>query len=111
LSVPVSDEVGFDTDIITKYYNHHQWAEDSPHVVLQSIRQQQFSINIWAGSVRDCLVGPHVYPRQLTHDSLLNGLPSLPEDLPLEIRECIWFMLDGAPKYFSYVVLNNIDHN
>jgi hypothetical protein len=47
-------------DGILDFHSHHHWAEDNPHGVLQSRHQQQFNVNIWAGIVGDCLVGPHI---------------------------------------------------
>jgi hypothetical protein len=42
--------------------------------------QQQFNINVWAGIVDDCLVGPHILPPRLTRnhcqDFLLHDLPN-----------------------------------
>jgi hypothetical protein len=44
-------------------------------------QQQQFNINVWAGTVGDYLVGLHVLPHQLpgnySRDFLLNDLPQL----------------------------------
>jgi hypothetical protein len=50
----------------------------------QSRHQLEFSINILAGTVGGCLVGPHVCSRRLTgnhcRDFLLIELPDLPAD-------------------------------
>jgi hypothetical protein len=52
--------------------------------------QQQFSINVCARIVGDCLAGPHVLTLRLTgyhyQDFLLHDLPKLLEDVPLAVR-------------------------
>jgi hypothetical protein len=80
--------------------------------------QQQFSINVWAGIVHDCLIGPHVLPYQLTGshylDFLLHDLPKLLEDVPLAVKARMWYIHDGAPAHFSHAmqdVLNNTYHD
>jgi hypothetical protein len=70
-----------------------------------------------AGIVGNSLVGPYVFPHQLTGDhywDLLNGLPSQLKDESLVAREYTWFMHDGAPPHFSRDVpnvLNSTYHN
>jgi hypothetical protein len=85
-----TDEARFLTDGIINIHNKHKWAEENPHGVIHSRHQQQFSINMWAGIVGDCLVGPHVLRRQLTgkhyRDFILHDLPKLPKALPLAVR-------------------------
>jgi hypothetical protein len=55
--------------------------------------QQQFSINVWAGIVGDCVAGSHVSPHRLTGNRyrgfLLHDLPELLEAVPLAAEhEC-----------------------
>jgi hypothetical protein len=65
-SVVFTDEARFGRDGIIYIHNQHQWAEENPHAAIHSRHQQQFSINVWAGIVGDCLVGPHVVPHRHT---------------------------------------------
>jgi hypothetical protein len=58
-------KVGFGRDGIINFHKHDQWTEDNPNVVFQSRRQQQ---NVLAGIVGNSLVGPYVFPHQLTGD-------------------------------------------
>jgi hypothetical protein len=117
LSVLFSDDAGFTRDSFISFHTHHQWAEDNAHSVRQSIHQQQFSINIWQVLLLT-LVGKHVLPLQLTgnhyQDLMLNCLPDLLEDVPLVVREWMWFMDDGGPTHFSSAVrdvLSSTYHN
>jgi hypothetical protein len=51
--------------------------------------------------VGDCLVGPHVLSHRLTgnhcREFLLYDRPKLLEEVPLAVRERMWYMHDGAP--------------
>jgi hypothetical protein len=65
--------------------------------------------------VRDCLVGLHVLPHQLTgkhyRDLPLYDLPKLLEDVPLAVRARMWYMHDGAPAHFSRAVRDVLNNN
>jgi hypothetical protein len=80
--------------------------------------QHQFSVNVWAGIVGDCLVGPYVLPHLLTsnhyRDFLLHDLPKLLEYVPMAVRARMWYMHVGSPAHFSRAVLdvlNNTYHD
>jgi hypothetical protein len=51
--VLVTDEAGFARDGMINIHNKHQLSEENPHSVFSSRHQQQFSINVWAGTVGD----------------------------------------------------------
>ncbi|KAJ4431746.1 hypothetical protein ANN_20350 [Periplaneta americana] len=106
-------EATFGRDGITNFHNEHVWADRNPRAVFQARHQQQFRINVWAGIVGDCLVGPYVLPARLTgaiyRDFIQNTLPKLlHEDVPLNIRQNMWFMHDGAPAHFSRLVRDTL---
>jgi hypothetical protein len=71
-------------------HNKHQWAEQNPQSAIRSRHQQQFSINVWAGIVHDCVVGQQVLSNRLIgshyRDFLLHDLPKLIENIPLAVR-------------------------
>jgi hypothetical protein len=71
--------------------------------------QQNFSINMWAGIVSDCLVGLHVLPRRSTgnnyRDFLLQDLPKLLEAVQLVVKARMWRMRDDAPAHSSCAVV------
>jgi hypothetical protein len=64
-SVLFIDDAAFTRNGIINFHNH-LCGEENPHAIVQSRHQQQFSINVWAGTVYDILVGPHVLPQRLT---------------------------------------------
>jgi hypothetical protein len=48
---------------------------------------QQFSVNVLAGTVGGCLLGPYVLPHRLTGNHY-RDLPKLLEGVPLAEHEC-----------------------
>ena len=56
------------------------------------------------------LLEPVILPGNLTGDSFLlflqEILPALLDDLPLNLRQNLWFQLDGAPAHFAINVRN-----
>jgi hypothetical protein len=114
-SILFTDEAGFCRDGIINFHNNQLWANVNPHGTMHSGHQQRFTINVWAGLIGNVLVGPHVLPRRLTgpryRNFLENDLAQLLEEVPLTIRQRMWFLHDGAPAHFSLTArehLNNI---
>ncbi|RZC40028.1 hypothetical protein BDFB_015094, partial [Asbolus verrucosus] len=85
-TILMTDECCFTRDGILNYHNTHYWMNS----------QYRFSVNIWAGIVGTQLIGPYVLPRRLTGEAYLNflqfNLPELLEEVPLNIRQNLWFM-------------------
>ncbi|CAH1958902.1 unnamed protein product [Acanthoscelides obtectus] len=71
---------------------------ENPHAVRRAHFQQTFSVNVWAGMVNGMLIGPFILPNRLDGmqylDFLRNILPSLLEDVPLSVRQSMWFLHD-----------------
>jgi hypothetical protein len=84
---------------------------------IQCRHQQQYSINMLAGTAGECLARLHALAPRLTvnyyQDFLLHDLPKLLEDILWQSWVWMWYMHDGAPAHFSCVVrdiLNNTYH-
>ncbi|KAJ8891159.1 hypothetical protein PR048_010674 [Dryococelus australis] len=96
-SLLFTDEATFGKDGIANFHNNHHGRH-----------HQQIRINVWAGIVCDCLVGPHVLPPRLTGEAyrgfLATVLPQLLKNLPLYARARMWFMHDDATAHFSLPV-------
>jgi hypothetical protein len=64
-----------------------------------------FSISFWAGIIGNIVMGPYLLPDRLTaqrhHDFLETVLPGLLEDVPLAVRQRLWFQHDGAPAHYG----------
>ena len=61
----------------------------------------------WARIIGDLLLGPIFLPPILTGDNytqfLETQLPVLLEDVPLQIRNQMWFMKHGVPAHFNCI--------
>nr|CAI5842924.1 unnamed protein product [Callosobruchus analis] len=100
-----TDEAKFTREGIYNYRNSHIWDEENPHCIRQQGFQSKFSVNVWAGIVGDCLIGPYMLPNKLNGTMytrfLEEVLDGLLEDVPLNIRANLWFQHDGASVHFS----------
>lgn len=103
-SVLFTDEAKFSRTAVTNLHNTHIWAIENPHEISQCHHQYQFSVNVWAGILDDYLFFSFL-PETLNGDRYLHfltvDLHELLEDVPLDVRENMWFMLDGAPAHFD----------
>lgn len=96
-----TDEKTFTLNHSPNHQNHRAWAEENPHIVFTANTQYRNSLNVWAGMVNDCIVGPIVLDGTLTGERylhLLQGeISDRINDLPLP--EELWFMHDGCPAH------------
>lgn len=100
-----TDEATFTREGVFNHHNQHLWAQENPRGVRHHAAQRRFKVNVWAGLVGDCLVGPYLLPCNLNATNYLiflrEVLPRLLEDIPPHIRAHIWFQHDGAPAHFG----------
>jgi len=64
-------------------------------------------VNVWCGVLGNKLIGPFVFDNLTgnTHEAYLrNELPGLLEDIPLMIRNQMYFQHDGAPPHYTRCV-------
>lgn len=98
-----TDESQFTRDGITNFHNVHTWAEENPHVKQETSFQQRFSVNVWAGIVGNTLVGPYILPQilngEIYKEFLEETLPELLEEIPLNVRQSMYYQHDGAPAH------------
>lgn len=110
----VCDESCFTRNGIMNFRNMHYWHIENPHAIRRTNFQQTFSVNVWAGLVNNMLIGPFVLPNRLNGANYLNflrnDLPILLEDVPLDVRQRMWFLHDGCPAHFSLQVRNHLNH-
>jgi hypothetical protein len=89
-------------------YTMHTWADENPRQMRNMQHEHQFSISVWAGIVGDHLLGPHMLPARLTGNDYLQflreELPVMLNDVPLTVRQKMWFQHDGAPAHYSLCV-------
>ena len=95
-----SDESGFSRDGIVKSHNLHYWAEDNPHVMIETKNQYRFLVNIWMGIIGNHLIGPYIIDGHLNGETYLDflrdHLNNLLEEVPLQVRNNMWFMHDAT---------------
>lgn len=116
-NVLFTDEAQFTRDGINNFHNQHNWAINNPHGIVEANNQHRFSLNVWAGIIGEFFFGPVFLPPRLDgpayREFLLNTLPLLMEDVPIQTRRVMWFMHDGAPAHFSLAareVLNRANY-
>nr|CAH7713132.1 unnamed protein product [Callosobruchus chinensis] len=68
---------------------------------------------MWTGILNGQIIGPFELPDALNGevylDFLQNHLPSLLEDVPLNIRREMWFQQDGCPAHYAHSVREYLD--
>lgn len=109
-----TDEAGFTRDGVINCHNLHIWHEENPHAIVQTKHQHRFMVNVWAGIVGNHLIGPFFFEDRLNGGLYLQflqqNLNGLLENVPLEIRNHMWFMHDGAPPHFSNLVRQHLSN-
>jgi hypothetical protein len=96
-----TDKVSFTCEGVLNVHNSHLWARDNPHAICKRGYQVCFSVSVLAGIVGDIVVGPYLLPAQQYRDFLETVLPGLLEDVPLAVRQRLWFQHDGVPAHYG----------
>ena len=69
-------------------------------------------VNVWAGIIGNHLIGPFFFENTLNGAMYLQflqeNLNGLLENVPLQIRNHMYFMQDGAPPHFSVLVRQHL---
>jgi len=108
-----TDEATFTRRGIFNLKNHHLWDSENPRATRIRHFQHEFKVNIWCGVICDFLIGPFELPCNLNGPLYLNFLEEtlneLLEDVPLNLRQNMWFMQDGAPPHYSLQVRNYLN--
>ncbi|GBN14343.1 hypothetical protein AVEN_214556-1 [Araneus ventricosus] len=103
----VTDESTFNREGMFNSHNFHVWSEENPHATRTRAAQERFSVNVWAGSAGDHLVGPYLLSKRLTGANYLiflqQVLPQLLDDAHVSaaMHSSKWFQHDGAPAHYS----------
>ena len=116
--VMFSDESCFSRDGFFNCHNSHIWSEDNPHGSSENHHQHKFSVNVRAGIVGDCLIGPYLLPPRLNalvyEIFLAEVLPDLFDEYvtldQIDVLNDMRLQHDGAPAQFGIGVrtlLNN----
>lgn len=108
-----TDEAFFSRNGYFNSKNSHVWDTENPHAISTRGHQHKFGVNIWAGIVENKIIGPYLLPARLTGHIyevfLRTVLPELLEEVPLLVRQRMWYQCDGAPAHFSLSVRQYLD--
>jgi hypothetical protein len=109
-----TDEATFSNTGGINKHNYRYWAAENPHWLREIPHQYQWKLNVWCGIVGEHIIGPHFFEATLTGaiyaDFLRNILPTLLENIPLEIRIHSWYQQDGAPAHRTRNCINLINY-
>lgn len=109
-----TDESTFNNRGGVNRHNCHYWSEINPHWQRSEEFQHQWSLNVWAGIIGNCVIGPYFFEENLNGETYLtflqHNLPCLLENVTLEVRRDMWFQQDGAPAHRSRHVVNYLNN-
>lgn len=102
------DEATFHRNGNVNRHNFHYYATENPHFI-RTHSQTRWSLNVWGGIVGDYIIGPYFFEGrvngQIYLEFLENELQQLLEDVPLNIRQQMWLLHDGAPVHHTQQVI------
>lgn len=108
-----TDEATFNSDGRVNRHNMHYWSAENPHWLREVQHQGRWSLNVWCGILGGRIIGPYFFEESLNGnvflDFLVNQLPLLLEDVPLETRQNLFLQLDGCPAHFAITVREHIN--
>lgn len=100
-----TDESTLKRDGYLNLHNLHGWHSENPHLMREDRSQYQFKVNMWTGILNGQLIGPFELPENLNGATYLyflqNNLPTLLEDVPLNIYREMWYQQDGCPAHYA----------
>jgi len=108
-----TNESKFINDGVINKQNNRFWASINPHWALETNFQTVWGTNVWCGILEDSIIGPFFYNGTLNGrrylDFLSNHLLPMFENVPLNIRENLFFQQYGAPSHNAIVVRQNLN--
>lgn len=110
-----SDESCFTRRGMVNFHNLRVWSTQHPHEVRPRNFQREFSVNVWMGIVGNNVLGPFLLPHRLNGQYFLEFLQEnhaeFLENVPLNVRNQLYFQLDGCPAHYFAPVLNWLNTN
>lgn len=112
--VMFSDETTFTNHGKINRHNMHYWSIENSHCLREVEQQRPWSLNVWCGIIGDKLIGPLFIEGTLNGEKYCNllqdELPILLEDVPLVVRQNMWFQHDGCPAHYSTIAREVLNH-
>jgi hypothetical protein len=110
-----TDEAIFTRDGINNFRNFHHWSLNNPHAKRSRRFQQRFSVNVWGGIINGTLLDLQELDDRMNanryRDFLEHHLHNLLEDVPLNVRQHMYFQHDGAPPHNGRCVTEWLNNN
>lgn len=108
-----SDEASFELYGTVNRHNCRYWSDTNPHWSFESKTQYPQKLNIWAGILRNRIVGPffidgNLNAAQYIHLLQTNIIPAVQDIAGPDFHE-VWFQQDGAPAHFGVRVRELLD--
>lgn len=114
-----SDESTFTLTGEVNRQNCRYWAKENPHWMREHHTQYPQKVNVWAGIVRNRIIGPYFIEGDLNGAKYLDFLrgylvPTLRNLFPSRrnpggFDESLWFQQDGAPPHYAVDVRMYVD--
>lgn len=108
-----TDEASFKSNGALNRHNMHYYSTVNPYWMRTVDNQRVWSLNVWGGIIGTHVVGPHFFDGTLTGaiylDFLRNDLPTYLEEVPLQVRQDMWYHHDGAPPHYAHHVRDYLD--
>lgn len=108
-----SDESTFVSDGAVNTWNRRYWAQENPLWLREIDHQHIWKVNVWCGIVGKHIIGPFFFEGNLNGiryaNFLENDLPPLLEDIPLSLRQNMFFQQDGCPAHTSRVARERLN--
>lgn len=108
-----TDEATFSGNGKVNLHNSHYWSKTNPHWQREVSYQNRWSLNVWCGILNGRIIGPFFFERRLSGENylefLINDLPILLEDIPIQNRLDMWYQQDGCPPHFAANVRHYLD--
>lgn len=108
-----TDEALFTRVGLYNVHNEHWWSFNNPHLVRETHHQVRFSANVWAGVIKNKIIGPIFIDGTLTGPRYLEMLQTTIEDLieevPVAYLNNLYYQHDGAPPHYAIHVRNYLN--
>lgn len=107
-----TDESKFTNNGVLNKQNNRYWSNGNPHWAVDTNYQTVWGTNVWCGLLGGHLIGPHFYDGTLNgrrYSDFLTLLPIMLEDVPLLLRQNLFFQQDGAPAHNAIIVRQQLN--
>ncbi|KZC10692.1 hypothetical protein WN55_02392 [Dufourea novaeangliae] len=102
-----TDEATFTNYGQVNRHNMHYWSIENPWWLREVDKQRPWSVNDWCGLLNGEIIGPYFINDTLStsrYKHILTEIsPHLLENIPLRIRQTMWFQQDGCPAHSARI--------